>query len=84
MSAFQWDDPFLFESQLTEEERLIRDTARRYAKDRLTPRIREANRHETYDLEVFKELGELGFFGMTLPRVRLCGGFLHCLWSGGS
>jgi len=66
MSQFQWDDPFLFEDQLSSEEKLIRDTAKRYAQDKLMPRILEANRHETYDLSIFKELGELGYLGMTL------------------
>lgn len=73
MSQFQWDDPFLFETQLNEEEKLIRDTAHRYAQDKLMPRILEANRHETYDLAIFKELGALGFLGMTIQGYDCAG-----------
>jgi len=64
--SFSWEDPFLFQYQLSSEEKLIQDTAHRYAQDKLMPRILEANRHETYDMNVFKELGELGFLGMTI------------------
>ncbi|MBS0271791.1 MAG: acyl-CoA dehydrogenase [Proteobacteria bacterium] len=73
MSNFQWDDPFLFEQQLTAEETLIRDTARKYAQEKLMPRILEANRHETYDLEIFKEMGQLGFLGMTIQGYGCAG-----------
>ncbi len=73
MSQFQWDDPFLFEDQLSAEEKLIRDTAHRYAQDKLMPRILEANRHETYDLGVFKELGQLGFLGMMIQGYGCAG-----------
>lgn len=73
MSQFQWDDPFLFEMQLNEEEKLIRETAQRYAQDKLIPRILEANRHGTYDLAIFKELGDLGFLGMTLQGYGCAG-----------
>jgi glutaryl-CoA dehydrogenase len=76
MSSFQWDDPFFFEDQLSAEEKLIRDTARRYAQAKLMPRILEANRHETYDLGIFKELGELGFLGMTIKGYG-CAGSSH-------
>ena len=67
-AAFQWDDPFLLEDQLTEEERLVRDTAHDYAQDKLMPRILEAHRHETFDPEIIGEMGALGFFGTTLPE----------------
>lgn len=73
MSQFQWDDPFLFETQLNEEEKLIRETAHHYAQDKLMPRILESNRHETYDLAIFKELGALGFLGMTLQGYGCAG-----------
>ncbi|MBX9787202.1 MAG: acyl-CoA dehydrogenase [Alphaproteobacteria bacterium] len=73
MNHFQWDDPFLFETQLNEEEKLIRETAHRYAQDKLMPRILEANRHETYDLAIFKELGALGFLGMTIQGYGCAG-----------
>ncbi len=65
---FQWDDPFFFEDQLEEEERLVRDTARSYAQERLMPRILEANRNETFDRDIIHEMGELGLFGATLPE----------------
>ena len=64
--AFAWDDPLALESLLTEEERLIRDSARVYAQEKLMPRIVQANRHETFDLAVMRELGEMGFLGATL------------------
>lgn len=73
MTPFQWDDPFSFEQQLSSEEKLIRDTAYRYAQEKLMPRILEANRHETYDLGVFKELGDLGFLGMTIQGYGCAG-----------
>jgi len=65
---FQWDDPFFFDQQLEEDERLVRDTARDYAQEKLMPRVLEANRNETFDREIFNEMGELGFFGSTLPE----------------
>jgi glutaryl-CoA dehydrogenase len=63
---FAWEDPLLLDSLLTEEERLIRDSARSFAQERLMPRIRDANRHETFDVSVMRELGEMGFLGATL------------------
>ena len=50
--AFQWDDPLLMDEQLAEDERLIRDTAREYCRDKLAPRILEANRQERFDIEI--------------------------------
>jgi glutaryl-CoA dehydrogenase len=67
-SAFQWDDPLLLEGQLGEEEKMIRDTARAYAQDRLAPRIREAYANEHTDRAIFNEMGELGLLGATLPE----------------
>jgi len=72
-TPFQWDDPFFFEDQLSSEEKLIRDTARRYAQEKLMPRILEANRHEIFDPSVFKELGELGYLGMTIQGYGCAG-----------
>ena len=63
---FDWQDPLLIEQQLTDEERLIRDTARQYAQEKLMPRIVQANRHETFDVEIMREMGALGFLGATL------------------
>jgi glutaryl-CoA dehydrogenase len=63
---FQWEDPLLLEDQLSEDERLIRDTARQYCQDKLMPRIVEANRHERFDREIINEMGELGLLGPTI------------------
>jgi len=72
--AFQWDDPFALEDQLSEEERLIRDTARDYAQDKLMGRILEANRSEHFDPDIMKEMGALGLLGPTLPEEYGCAG----------
>lgn len=67
-SPFAWDDPFLLEAQLAEEERMIRDTARAYAQERLAPRVRQAFRNEHTDPAIFREMGELGLLGVTIPE----------------
>ena len=64
---FKWDDPLLLDSQLTEEERMVRDTAHAYAQDKLLPRVRDAFRHETTDPAIFREMGELGLLGANIP-----------------
>ena len=66
-TRFHWSDPLLLDEQLAEDERMVRDTARRYAQDRLMPRIRDAFRHESSDPAVFREMGELGLLGATIP-----------------
>ncbi len=66
--TFKWDDPFLFTDQLTNEERMIRDTARRYCQDKLMPRILEANRNESFDRTIMDEMGNMGFLGSTIPE----------------
>ncbi|WP_099050896.1 acyl-CoA dehydrogenase [Pararhizobium polonicum] len=65
---FQWDDAFLLEDQLSEDERMIRDTARAYAQDKLQPRVIDAYRNETTDPSIFREMGELGLLGVTVPE----------------
>ncbi len=65
--AFQWDDPLLLEEQLADEERMVRDSARRYAQQQLAPRIVQAFRSEAADPAIFREMGELGLLGATLP-----------------
>ncbi len=70
---FQWDDPLLIEAQLTDEERMIRDTARQYAQEKLAPRIRDWNRNETFDRKVMLEMGELGFLGAPLQGYGCAG-----------
>jgi glutaryl-CoA dehydrogenase len=67
-AEFQWSDPLLLNEQLTEEERLIRDTAQDYCQSRLMTRILEATRQERFDREIMNELGELGFLGATIPE----------------
>jgi glutaryl-CoA dehydrogenase len=66
--TFKWDDPLLFNDQLTDEERMIRDTARRYCQDKLMPRILEANRQEVFHREIMTEMGSMGFLGSTIPE----------------
>ena len=66
--TFKWEDPFLFNDQLTDEERMIRDTARKYCQDKLMPRILEANRHESFDRDIMNEMGSMGLLGCTLPE----------------
>jgi len=66
--TFKWDDPFLLNDQLTDEERMIRDTARKYCQDKLMPRILEANRHEVFHREIMTEMGNMGFLGSTIPE----------------
>ncbi len=61
-----WDDLLLLDEQLTEDERLIRDTARAYCQEKLMPRVREANRHEIFHREIMNEMGELGLLGVTV------------------
>lgn len=66
--TFKWNDPFLFEEQLTTEERMIRDATRDYSQDKLMPRVLEANRHETFDRAIFTEMGQIGLLGSTIPE----------------
>jgi glutaryl-CoA dehydrogenase len=73
-AAFQWDDAFLLDEQLTEDERLIRDTARAFAQEKLLPRVVEAYANETTEQSIFNEMGELGLLGLTLPEDYGCAG----------
>ena len=65
---FRWDDPFLLEDQLSDEERMVRDLARDYCQEKLMPRILLANRNETFDRAIYHEMAELGMLGATLPE----------------
>ena len=65
--AFHWEDPLLLDAQLTDDERMVRDAARDYAQGQLAPRILEAFRHERTDPGIFKEMGDLGLLGSTIP-----------------
>ena len=67
-ASFNWADPLLLDTQLTEEERMVRDAAAEYAQGRLMPRIHDAYRNETTDPAIFREMGELGLLGITIPE----------------
>ncbi len=67
-NTFNWQDPFLFETQLSEEEKMIRDTANSYCQSKLLPRVRDAFRNEYTDPAIFSEMGELGLLGVTIPE----------------
>ena len=67
-AKFQWEDPFLLSQQLTEDERLIQEAAAAYCQDKLMPRVKEAFRHEQTDPAIFREMGELGLLGPTIPE----------------
>ena len=71
-AQFQWDDAFLLEFQLSEDERMIRDTARQYAQEKLLPRVTQAYLEEKTDREIFREMGELGLIGVTFPEEYGC------------
>ena len=66
---FSWEDPLLFDGQLSEDERMIRDAARAFCDEKLMPRILEAHRHETHDPDVLREMGAMGFLGPTIPEI---------------
>lgn len=70
---FEWQDPLRLDELLTEEERMVRDSARHYAEKKLAPRIIEANRLESFDVEVMREMGELGFLGATIEGFGCAG-----------
>jgi glutaryl-CoA dehydrogenase len=71
-AAFLWDDPFLLDEQLSDDERMVRQTAAAYAQDQLMPRVISANREERFDREIMNEFGELGMLGATLPAKYGC------------
>lgn len=68
LNRFNWEDPFALETQLSEEERMLRDAAKAYAQDKLQPRVIEAYREEKTDPEIFREMGEMGLLGVTIPE----------------
>ncbi len=75
-SRFTWDDPFFFESQLSDDERAVRDAAQTYCQERLQTRVLMAARHETFDREILREMGELGLLGSTIEGYG-CAGLNH-------
>ena len=66
-NGYQWDDCFQLDQQLTEDERMIRDAAREYCQDKLKPRVQAMFRNESVDTSIFREMGELGLLGPTIP-----------------
>ncbi len=74
--ALLWDDPLLLHEQLTEEEKLVQDAARRFARDVLFPGIIEANRHEKFDPQILREMGKMGMLGSTIEGYG-CAGTSH-------
>lgn len=66
-NGYQWDDCFQLDQQLTEDERMIRDAAREYCQDKLKPRVQAMFRNESVDVSIFREMGELGLLGPTIP-----------------
>ena len=75
--SFHWDDPLLLDEQLTDEEKMVRDAARDYSQGRLAPRIVDAFRREHTDPAIFKEMGELGLLGATIPEEYGGGGLSY-------
>ena len=75
--GFDWSDPLLLEEQLTNEERLIQDSTREYAQEKLMTRVLMANREERFDREIMNEMGELGLLGATLPQKYGCAEVSH-------
>src|SRR5262249_54054278 len=67
-ASFHWDDPLLLDHQLSPDERQVRDAAHAYCQERLAPRVLEAFRHEKTDAAIFREMGELGLLGATIPE----------------
>lgn len=67
-SRFNWEDPFLFDAQLSEDERMMRDSAKAYAQDKLQPRVIAAFRDAETDVAIFREMGDMGLLGLTIPE----------------
>ncbi len=77
--TFQWDDPLRFDEQLSDDERMVRDSAYAYCQEKLLPRVIEANRHERFEREILNEMGELGFLGSTIEGYG-CAGVNHACY----
>ena len=73
LEKFDWVDPLHLHGKLTEEEKMIEEVAKNFAKEKLMPRIKEAYNKEHFDLNIMKEYGELGFLGCTIPEYGLPG-----------
>lgn len=68
---FDWEDPFLLRDQLTDEEQMITDSARQFCKKELMPGIIKANRHEHFDRNIMRQMGDMGFLGVTMAVAAL-------------
>jgi glutaryl-CoA dehydrogenase len=67
-NTFSWEDPFHLSAQLTDDERQVQDAARAYCQEKLLPRVVDAFRNEKTDVAIFREMGELGLLGVTIPE----------------
>src|SRR5688572_18754634 len=74
LAAFNWEDPLLLQHALTEDERMVQESARRFCEERLMPGVLEANRHETFDRTIFNDLGRNGFLGIGIEGYGCPGG----------
>jgi glutaryl-CoA dehydrogenase len=72
-TRFDWADPLLLEEALSEDERMVRDSAHAYCQEKLFPRVLQANRHERFDREIMNEMGALGFLGSTIDGYGCAG-----------
>ncbi len=79
-TTFNWQDPLSIDSLLTEDERMIRDSAHQYCQEKLMPRVLTANREERFDREIMTELGELGLLGATIPEKYGCAGVNYVVY----
>src|SRR6201987_2969448 len=77
-TQFDWADPLLLEEALSEDERMVRDSAHAYCQEKLFPRVLEANRYERFDREIMTEMGALGFLGSTIEGYGCAGGNYGC------
>ena len=77
LAPFNWADPLLLDEQLTEEERLVRDSTRAYCEEKLFPRVKDANRNEIFHREIMNEMGAQGMLGVTLPEKYGCAGLSY-------
>ena len=76
-AVFDWADPLFFEQELNEDERMVRDSARRFCQAELQPRVRDDFRHERADRSILAKMGEMGFLGPTLPEEEGGAGLSH-------
>jgi glutaryl-CoA dehydrogenase len=73
MNKFDFEDPYRITDLFTEDEKMVMESARQYSQEKLMPRVRKAYNDETFDLDIMKEMGEMGFLGCTIPEYDLPG-----------